>query len=145
MPTLLSKTLSLLTGDDSVPNIEWLKLPKNRKLQTYTERELINLESEIGKELFGPVPEKHRREFFCLDDKTWIWHEEWMDADEKICSATTRYEIQEKGILKVQKNSRYTYLDGDELDNFAAAVAVYYERAAREIYKIDPDSGLPLN
>lgn len=143
MPTLLSKALQLLTGDDTTPTTDWLRMPKQRAFKKYTERDLINLESEIGSALFGPVPKGHRREFFCLDKTTWIWHEEWLDKDD-LQTATTRYEVQEKGILKVQSGPRYSYLEGEELANFAAAVTLYYEKVAREVYKIDPDSGLPL-
>ena len=56
---------------------KWLKMPKNRPLKQLTERDLIRLESEIGAQLFGPLPKGRRREFFCLDASTWIWHEEY--------------------------------------------------------------------
>ncbi|QWQ31248.1 hypothetical protein KOY49_03630 [Candidatus Minimicrobia vallesae] len=41
---------------------------------------------------------------------------------------TTRYEVQPKGILKIQPNYRYSYLEGDELQNFVLATKEYYER-----------------
>ena len=144
MPNLLSKALSLLTGDDTTVNTDWLKLPSKRPLKTLTDRELINLEGEIGRHLFGPIPHGHRREFFCLDESTWIWHEEWLDEHKKLQTATTRYELQDKGVLKVQEGARYSYLDGDELRNFTAAAHMYYERVARELYKVDPDTGRSL-
>ena len=58
--------------------------------------------------------------------------------------STTRYEIHDQGILKVQEGSRYSYLEGQELQNLDMAIRLYYERVAREIYKIDPDTGRPL-
>lgn len=140
MPSILQKTLSLLIGDDTVKPSDWLKMPKSRPLNEYTARDLINLESEIGRHLFGPIPKGHRREFFCLDDKTWIWHEEWLDEARALKTATTRYEIQKKGILKVQSGSRYTYIEGDELRNFIAAVEMYYEQVSRRVYNASPDS-----
>lgn len=144
MPTLLKKALSLLVGDEAENSAKWLKIPKKRPLKSFTEHDLIRLESEIGAELFGPLPKGRRREFFCLDERTWIWHEEWVDEDRKHRIATTRYEIQDQGILKVQEGARYSYLEGQELSNLVTAITMYYERVAREIYHIDPDTGEPL-
>ncbi len=144
MPTLLKKALSLLVGNEAETTAKWLKMPKNRPLKQFTERDLIKLESEIGAQLFGPLPKGRRREFFCLDEHTWIWHEEWIDETRKHCVATTRYEIQDQGILKVQEGARYSYLEGQELKNLTAAINMYYERVAREIYHVDPDTGEPL-
>lgn len=138
MPSILSKALSLLTGDDTKVNNDWLKMPKKRAFKQLTERELIRLEAEIGATLFGPLPRGHRREFFCLDATTWIWHEEWVDSSRKLQVATTRYEVQEGGILKVQEGARYSYVEGQELDNLTMAIRMYYERVAREIYHTEP-------
>jgi hypothetical protein len=80
MSNILKKALSLLVGD---PSKVKLTMPKDRPLKKLTERELLQLESEIGAKLFGEVPAGHRREFFCLDEKTWIWHEEWIDPKTK--------------------------------------------------------------
>ncbi len=145
MPSILSKALSLLTGSETKVNTDWLKMPKNRPFKTLTERELINLEAEIGAQLFGPVPKGRRREFFCLDAKTWLWHEEWFDDKKKLQSLTTRYEIQAEKILKVQDGARYSYVTGDELINLLTAINMYYERVMREIYQVDPDTGVRLS
>lgn len=143
MSSILKRALSLITGDDVDVNTDWLKMPKNRPLKQFTERELIKLESQIGAQLFGPIPTGRRREFFNLDPVTWIWHEEWLDDHRRLQTATTRYEIQEKGVLKVQDGARYTYLEGAELANLRTAIHMYYERVCRDIYKIDPDNGSP--
>jgi hypothetical protein len=138
MPSIFSKAVALLTGDET--SVDWLKMPKQRKLKSLTERDLINLEAEIGATLFGPIPRGHRREFFCLDARTWIWHEEWMDeVARKLQTATTRYEIQDNAILKVQEGARYSYVEGQELENLQMAIQMYYERVARELYHIEPE------
>lgn len=64
MNSLINKALKLLIGDDV--NFDLTRIPKNRPLKPLTERELLKLESAIGAELFGPVPQGHRREFFVL-------------------------------------------------------------------------------
>ncbi len=133
--SLIQKALELITGSPT---------GLRRPLKKLTERQLIELESDIGRELFGPIPAGHRRDFFCLDSRTWVWHEEWKDVDGKTQTATTRYETQPNGILKVQSGRVYKYIEGEELTNLAIATRLYYERAMRQIYKRDPYSGLPL-
>lgn len=142
MPSIIKKALALLVGDASAA--DFLRLPSKRPLKTLTERELITLESEIGGKLFGPIAKGHRREFFCLDANTWIWHEEWFDDKRKLQTATTRYEVHEQGILKVQEGARYNYLEGQELQNLVLAIRLYYEQVARQIYKVDPATGKKL-
>ena len=139
---VLQKVTKLLVGDET--SVDWLKLPKKRLLKQLSERELLTLESEVGATLFGPIPSGHRREFFCLDERTWIWHEEWLDTKRKLTTSTVRYEINEHGVLKVQEGARYAYLDGEELQNFGVALRMYYEQVAREVYKRDPATGQSL-
>ena len=139
MANVFKKALKLIVGDGTSLS---LTVPKDRPLKKLTERELIQLESEIGSKLFGDVPLGHRREFFCLDAKTWIWHEEWIDpATKKIKTMTVRYEVHDKGIMKVQEGARYSYIEGEELDNLIAATKMYYEQVARGVYKRDPQTG----
>jgi hypothetical protein len=118
---------------------------KAKQLKNLTNRDLIRMESKIGSQLFGPIPKGHRREFFCLDEHTWIWYEEWVDQSGKMQSVTTRYEIHPNGILKVQDGQPYQVVEGDELHNFAMATRLYREQVIRGIYHRDPLSGQPLN
>jgi len=139
MSSFIHKALNLIVGDPAVTEIT--RIPKNRPLGQFTERDLIRMESEIGAEIFGALSKGHRREFFCLDASTWIWYEEWIDDKRKLQSSTIRYEVSDNGVLKVQEGARYSYLEGQEYQNFALAVQVYYERVMREIYHLDPSSG----
>lgn len=135
MSDLLKKTLSLLTGSP---------VESKRSLKKLTERELIELEAEIGGKLFGPIPAGHRREFFCLDEHTWVWHEEWVDEHKQRQVTSTRYEIHDNGILKAQDGKVYKFIEGTELRNLVLAIRLYYEAVARGIYKRDPVTGQPL-
>ena len=145
MPNILKKALKLVFTDDGNTGLVSILKKKNRPLKKFTERELIQLESEIGATIFGEKPEHvTRREFFNLDKDTWIWYEEIVDKDGKKQELTTRYEVQPKGILKVQPNYRSSYLEGDELQNFVLAVKEYYERVSRDLYKRDPQTGYRL-
>jgi len=142
MSNVLRKALGLIVGES---NSEAFRVPKNRPLKKLTERELIQLESEIGSKLFGDIPKGHRREFFCLDEKTWIWYEEWSDPKtNKHQNMTIRYEVHSNGILKVQEGAKYSFIEGVELDNFRAATTAYYEQVARGVYQRDPRTGQKL-
>lgn len=133
--SVLKKALTLLTGTP----------PRDtRPLKKLSERELIELEAEIGGSLFGPVPDGHRREFFCLDEHTWVWHEEWVDADKRRHVTSTRYEIHTNGVLKAQDGKVYKFIEGEELRNLTLAVRLYYEAVARGIYRRDPITGQPI-
>lgn len=136
MSDLFKKTLSLLTGTPA---------ELTRPLKKLTERELIELEAEIGGKLFGPIPAGHRREFFCLDEHTWVWHEEWVDENKQRQVTSTRYEIHDNGILKAQDGKVYKFIEGTELRNLVLAIRLYYEAVARGIYKRDPITGRPLS
>lgn len=145
MPAILKKALSLLTGSPAAdPGLEMPKKSK-RPLKKLTERQLIQMESEIGRELFGPIAKGHTREFFNLDKNTWIWYEEFTDAKTgKKHSTTTRYEVHENGILKAQDGAEYSFVEGEELENLTLAVQMYYEKVMRGIYNRDPVTGREL-
>jgi hypothetical protein len=141
MSSLFKKAIQLITGDSNDIAAS-LRVPKTHEFRKYSERELIQLESEIGAKLFGPLPAGGRREFFCLDENTWIWYEEGVSPQTgRLETSTTRYEIHDNGILKVQEGSRYLFIEGAELENFLKATRLYYEQVAREIYKRDPQTG----
>ena len=98
-----------------------------------TYRDLIRKEARIGGQLFGPIPKGHRREFFCLDERTWVWHEEWNDSENRLFSRTTRFEVHSDRVLKVQ-NGQYYQIDADEARNFYKAVKLYSQRIQTELY-----------
>lgn len=127
----------------SLPGFSSLRA-KKRPLEGLTERELIQRESEIGRELFGPIAKGHRREFFNTHPQIWIWYEEWVDQNGQKQQFTTKYEVRNDGIWKVQTGPRYTKLESTELENFHQAVKIYYERVMRELYERDPATGEPL-
>ncbi|MDB5181752.1 MAG: hypothetical protein JWP13_515 [Candidatus Saccharibacteria bacterium] len=103
---------------------------EQRRAEMY--RALIHHEAKIGGELFGPVPKGNRREFFCLDEHTWVWHEEWKGADGKRHFMMTRYDVRPNGVVKSQGNSSYQSLSRDELRNFHRAVQMYGEQVLGE-------------
>jgi hypothetical protein len=90
--------------------------------------DVLRYEAKLGGQLFGPVPQGRRREFFCLDRHTWVWHEEWTDQNGQRQAVMTRYHVRPSGILKTQNNQAYQNLSHDELRNFYRAVKLYAQR-----------------
>jgi hypothetical protein len=96
-------------------------------------REFLQREAQFGATLFGPIPDGIRRDFFCLDETTWVWHESWTDQNGDLQHVTTRYDIYPTTIVKSQ-NGRRMHMSVTELENFTRAVQAYYPLVAREVY-----------
>lgn len=97
-------------------------------------RNLIRKEAIIGGTLFGPIPKGHRREFFCLDEHTWVWHEEWVDKLGHKHVLTTRYDVRPDCVVKVQNGQGYQALSPTEARNFREAVQLYYQKVTSQLY-----------
>ena len=95
---------------------------------------LIRREAKLGGEIFGPIAEGARREFFCLDEHTWVWHEEWVDTNSKRQIRTTRYDIRPTGILKAQDGQHYQRISQDEAERLLQAIKTYEHRIRTELY-----------
>lgn len=121
---MIRKLFSAVTG----------KRQTDRWAQEY--RELIRQEASIGGSLFGPIAKDGRREFFCLDPKTWIWHEEWVDQNGQHQAITTRYDIRADGIFKAQDGQPYHRLAGTEAKHFYQATHLYSQRVKTELYGV---------
>jgi hypothetical protein len=105
---------------------------EDRRTEHY--RNLIRVEAKIGGQIFGEVPKDHRREFFSLDDRTLIWHEEWLDASGIRRSKTTRYDVRPDGILKAQDGQPYQRVSIEEARNLYKAATLYEKRTRTELY-----------
>ncbi len=99
------------------------KDPATRRADIY--RDILREEAKIGGSLFGPVPKDARREFFCLDEHTWVWHEEWTDANSIRQARTTRYDIRPHGVFKAQDGQPYQPLTYEEAYRLHGAVDAY--------------------
>lgn len=110
-----------------------LKAQKAQQRQADINKALIHYEARLGGEILGAVADGGRREFFCLDKHTWVWHEEWNDKNTgKRRVTTTRYDVRPSGVLKSQGNNSYQRLSGTEALNFYNAVQLYGQRVCGE-------------
>ncbi len=96
------------------------------------EQNLLRHEAKVGGTLFGPVPKGHRREFFCLDEHTWVWYEEWKDQAGKVRTMTTRYDVRPSGIVKIQDGHPSSYVTAEEGRNLYRAIRQYNQRLDAE-------------
>jgi hypothetical protein len=96
-------------------------------------REAIREEAKVGGRLFGPIPKGVRREFFCLDEHTWVWHEEWTDASNIRHTRTTRYDVRPNGIFKAQDGQPYQPLGREEATRLVSAMRRYNETIDAEL------------
>lgn len=99
-----------------------------------TYEDLINAESELGRTLFGPIPEGHQREFFESKKNVWIWHEGWIDALGAAQEMTVRYEVRPNGVFKKPTGGSYEKIEGDELNNFRRAAKAYLDIIKANLY-----------
>lgn len=102
-----------------------------RRAELY--RNLIRHEAKIGGQIFGEVQPGGRREFFCLDKHTWVWHEEWIDSNGQHQTRTTRYDVRPNGILKAQ-NGQYQPVGPAEAKKLFEAATQYERRVNTELY-----------
>lgn len=102
-------------------------------------RELMRRESQIGATLFGVVPKGHKRDFFCLDERTWIWTEQWFDTTTKTEKMMqVQYEFQSRGVLKTVDGVAVGFLQVEELARLLEAMHTYQQRVTTEIYHQQP-------
>ena len=95
--------------------------------QANFKRSLVQKEAEIGGKLFGPLPKGHKRQFFCLDENTWVWYEEWTDNGQRK-AVTTRYDVRKTGVLKTQEGHPTQVLSDHETVNLVKAAEIYYRK-----------------
>ena len=116
-----------------------LNQARRKKQQTHdadAHSALLHYEARLGGELFGPIPKGHRREFFCLDERTWVWHEEWLDEHSQRHIMTTRYDVRPQGVFKSQGPHSYESLSADEARNLYQAVQLYHERVGGALKRL---------
>jgi hypothetical protein len=120
--------LTLLTVPTKKQSLE------QRRAEAY--KALVHWGGQVGGELFGPLQPGGRREFFCLDERTWVWHEEWTDKSGQRHIVTTRYDVRTNGVFKSQGTSAYQLLSAEEARNLYNAITLYYQRVMPELMRL---------
>lgn len=97
-------------------------------------QDLMRRESKLAQGILGTPPKGGRRDFFCLDETSWIWYEEWTTPQGVRNAVTTKYVIRQKDILKSIDGGTYHKLSDDEMINFKKATDAYVQRAKANMY-----------
>jgi len=97
-------------------------------------KQLIRQESAIGRTLFGPIPEGHRRDFYVLNKRTIIWNEAWRDGSNKEHKLRTRYEIYPGKIVKAQDGQPPQFVSKEEANQLLLAMRWYHYLVGKKIY-----------
>ncbi len=97
--------------------------------------ELMNIESEWGGILFGPVPAGRQRNFFEYKKNVWIWYEGWVDKGGPAKdNLTIRYEVRPAGVFKRVNDQKYEKVTGAELDYFRMTLHQYLKLMKSKLY-----------
>ena len=109
--------------------------PRSARYTTkFSYEDLINAESALGRTVFGPIPEGHRREFFESKRNVWIWHESFVNKVGQLEEMTVRYEVRPTGVYKKPAGGVYEKITGDELNNFRKAAKEYLKLVKSKLY-----------
>lgn len=104
-------------------------------IRSRVRRDLIRQEAMVGRHVFGPIPEGHKRDFFRVDKGTWVWQETWIDDNRQKQQRHTKYVIRSSDIVKSVNSGSYERLSIAEAKNLEAAVHEYVKRVSKEVYK----------
>lgn len=108
--------------------------PKMRYSNRLSYNDLVELESEWGGTMFGPIPYGHQRKFFEHEKNVWIWHENWFDNAGNLQEITIRYEVRPAGVFKRTSGQKYEKLSSEELNNFRIAARNYLQLIKTKLY-----------
>lgn len=130
----LRKVSEVVFGKQAVQSVSnWMPQPSQDQIYYQKNKEYIAREAAVGARILGPIPSGHDREFFCLDENTWIWHETWKDQNGRH-QFTVNYEIDPSGVLKRVNGGPYVLLQGEELRRFDKATEAYLKEVSRHVY-----------
>ena len=101
-----------------------------------TVSELMQMESEVGSEIFQSSCGGDYVRFFNESRNHWFFYREQRKENGLIDSHTIHYEVRDNGVVKTSDKTgpRLQYLDDVELENFFSAVNAYNLKIMNSIY-----------
>ncbi len=113
---------------------------KRAKTKDERIKQLIDIEAEIGGTVFGPTQPDEDRRFYCLDECTWVYQNEYRDLiTGKKKQMIIRYELHPNGVLKVVNGNNHSMVQDDEAKRLTEAIKLYYKLVMEKVYgkKVD--------
>jgi hypothetical protein len=102
---------------------------KDAEIVSKLRTSLLKIEARVGAKIFGGTDGVYRREFYCLDNHTWVFKQ----ADQEGNKLTTYFDVRPSGVFKL-KGGSYCKLESVELHRFVEAVKIYQQKVMQEIY-----------
>ncbi len=103
-----------------------------------TQQQLLQKEGALGGKIFGELRPDQSRTFFCLNETTWIWSDNWFDRNERrATNQTVHYQVQKLGVTKITQGISSAFIEGDEFKNFFNAVTIYHRLVRRQVYGLE--------
>ncbi|MBI4100912.1 hypothetical protein HY441_00360 [Candidatus Microgenomates bacterium] len=107
--------------------------PKKSTLEQRRQK-LMQQEMAIGSQLFGPIPQNRERQFYYLNNQTWVWNETVADGSGRKVTTTTQYQVLPDQIVKSQGGQTLSLTDAAEINNLFEAASWYYDLVAKRVY-----------
>lgn len=111
-------------------------LERQKRSNPVSVADLMQLESEVGAEIFGKNSDIGYVKFFNENRDHWFLYHEKKSQNGLIDAHTIHYEIQPNGILKTcdKTGPMFEYVCGQELNDFLAATDIYESLVFSKIY-----------
>lgn len=106
-----------------------------KAIEASIRQDLMRREALVGKTVFGPIPKGRDREFFRIDNHTWIWQENWKDEG-KSFSITTKYVVRNRDVVKSVNGGNYEKVPIAEASRLDRAIQTYVKRVGRQVYGV---------
>jgi hypothetical protein len=114
-----------------------IKSASSAKRQARIDDSLLHFEAKLGGQLFGKLPAGADRQFFVLDNHTFVWHEAWTDQSGHKKSVTTRYIIRPGGhLVKTTGDGEYRAVSDLEARRLLKTAKAYQTKVASAYQKI---------
>jgi hypothetical protein len=102
---------------------------KDAEIVSKLRNSLLKIEARVGGKIFGSSEDSQKREFYCLDEHTWVYRQ----ADTVGNKIINYYDVRPSGVFKL-KDGSYQKLESVELSRFVEAVKIYQQKVMQEIY-----------
>ena len=98
------------------------------------QKKILDCEAELGGLLFAGLKDGGKREFFCLDENTWIWYQEY-SKNGLNRGQITRYDVGQNRIVKSTDGGGHRLVSHKEAEKLLKAAKIYRKEVEARIYR----------
>lgn len=94
--------------------------------------DLVRREALLSQDVLSYLPDSWQGQFFCLDERTWVWSETIGSKE-----VTVRYRLFGQTIYKQRRGqNEWCQLSLTEAKNLQRAVELYNQRVVKQLYTV---------